>query len=115
MITAKDFKYVGIRYYDKNLAFDPMYGYSEVTYSDGGCSLAGLKNSWKRFWVALSTSVNVNLLTNKDYKDRVLKLTCSKEKLAGLTPEEITALKNKVVETLNAWKLNIQDVLIYTI
>ena len=115
MITEKDFKYVGIRFYNKNLAFDSMYSHSEVTYSDGGCSLASLKNSWKRLWAALLTSVDINLLTNKNYKDRVLKLTCSKEKLADLTTEELAVLKDKVVETLKTWKFNIQDVLIYAI
>ena len=115
MITEKDFKFVGIKYYNKNLAFDPTYSHTDVTFSNGGCSLARLKNPWKRFWVTLSKGIDEDLLTDKNYKDRGLKLTCSREKLADLTSKEIVALKDKVVKTLNAWKLNVQDVLIYAV
>ena len=115
MVTEKDFKYVGIRYHNKNLAFDPNYDYTDVTYSNGGCSLTRFRNPFTRFWIGWFSPVNPDLVTDKHYTNKVLKLTCSKEKLVGLTPEELAALKDKVVKTLNAWKLDVQDVLIYTI
>jgi hypothetical protein len=116
MITEKDFKYVGIRYRNKlSAALEPNYDYNDITYLNGGCSLTRLRNPFTRFWVGWFSPVNTDFLTDKKYTNRVLKLTCSKEKLEGLTPEESAALKDKVVKTIKSWKLDIQDVLIYPI
>ena len=112
MLTVKDFKCVGLTYVNQNLKFDPTYDYSEVTYSDGGFRLTRLKNFWRRIWLDFG-GVNVDYFINKHYKNRVLKLTCSQEKLADLTPNEMIMLKGQIISALNDWKIWVRDVKIY--
>ncbi len=101
MVTVKDFKCVGLTYKNTNLMFDPTYDYNDVTYSDGGFRLTRLKNLWRRIWLAIG-GVDVDYFVNKHYKNRVLKLTCNREKLADLTPNEMIMLKGQIISALNA-------------
>lgn len=115
MITVKDFKVVRIRYYDKRLSFDSLYDHGENTSSNGGCKLSSLKTGWRRFWVTVFGDLNLDILKEKHYKDIILSLTCDRHKLADLSAEELNALRLRVLDTLRSWKLNIADIIIYSI
>lgn len=115
MITVKDFKVVRIRYYNKSLSFDPLYDHSESTSFNGGYKLSSLKTGWGRFWANIFGDLNLAILTEKHYKDIILSLTCDRNKLVDLSTEELEALRLRVLDTLRSWKLNVADIMIYSI
>ena len=115
MITVKDFKLVRIWYVNTNLTFDKTYSYTESTSTHGGCNLAKLKTRWSRFWANMSCDIDLGALTDKQYKNRIVTLTCDKQKLWEYSPENLQSIKSRILDTIRSWKLDVQDVLIYAI
>ena len=116
MLKIKDFNLVRIRYINRNLTFDKRYQYTEVTSNLGGCNLAKLKTRWSRFWANLDCDIDLGILTNKQYKNKVITLTCSKEKLFGYSNEELEDVKLELLNLITiCWGIYISDIIICAI
>ena len=115
MITEKDFTYVGLDYINPNLTYNPDYNHTELTFNNGGCNLSKLKNSWKRFLAFFWDGISTEELMNKYYTNKVIKLTCKKEKLLQLSKDELNIIGDRIIKKLATWKINIQKVVIYAI
>lgn len=114
MISEKDFKFVGISYVDPKISDDPAYTRTQKRFLMFRCNLSQLKTRWQRFFAPLRYA-GVAELKSKRFTDKVIKLTCPKDKLISLSNENLRLLKCRIVDWLSERYPNVKDVYIYAL